>query len=307
MERLARMVNPLEKFSPAHASTDGVDVSVAGIHLSGPNARKSAIVVLSSNQVESKFVSLYEKIGSVGSLFSDERIIEILRLVPNLRHVFVDCPTTEPPCVKCERPVCPGVLRCEDVAVGMMLAINQKRGRKGAHKLRPLNPQNMRLWDAMYGRGDEFGNMEPSYSANLAPLVVRARTLQRRLRSEMPEIQLRETHIPFLLRQMEGLMGRSSWALDYRGFERGVRTRCEILTQIASINSANERSGLRIRLAPNEIEQLAGSVEVFQAFMAAAMASWSAQGLSRPRTQYFSENSGWVELLDLSQNQSLDK
>jgi hypothetical protein len=306
-ERLARMIDPLENSFSARASVDGGNVSVAGIHLSGPNAKKSAIVVLSYNQAESKFVSLYEKIGSVGSLFSDERIIEILKPVSNLRQVFVDCPTTEPPCVKCERPVCPGVLRCEDVAVGMMLAINQKRGRKGAHKLRPLNPQNMRLWDAMYGRGDEFGNMEPSYSANLAPLVVRARTLQRRLRSEMPEIQLRETHIPFLLRQMEGLLGRSSWALDYRGFERGVSTRCEILTQIASIHSASECAGLRIKLAPSEIEQIAGSVEVFQAFMAAAMATWSSQGLSRRRTQYFSENSGWVELLDLSRNQSLDK
>jgi hypothetical protein len=307
MERLARMGNPLENSVIGRPPLAGVDVSVAGIHLSGPNAKKSAIVVLSYNQAESKFVSVYEKIGSVGSLFSDERIIEILRLVSNLQHVFVDCPTTEPPCVKCERPVCPGVLRCEDVAVGMMLAINQKRGRKGAHKLRPLNPQNMRLWDAMYGRGDEFGNMEPSYSANLAPLVVRARTLQRRLRSEMPEIQLRETHIPFLLRQMERLLGKTEWAAGYRGFEQGVRKRCEILTQITSSKPPNEFSSLRIRIAPDDIEELASSVEVFQAFMAAAMASWSAQGLSRVPTQYFSENAGWVELLDLNQNYSRDK
>ena len=307
MERLARMGNPLENSFIARPTLAGVDVSVAGIHLSGPNAKKSAVVVLSYNQAESKFVSVYEKIGSVGSLFSDERIIEILRLVSNLQHVFVDCPTTEPPCVKCERPVCPGVLRCDDVAVGMMLAINQKRGRKGAHKLRPLNPQNMRLWDAMYGRGDEFGNMEPSYSANLAPLVVRARTLQRRLRSEMPEIQLRETHIPFLLRQMEGLLGKTAWAAGYRGFEQGVRKRCEILTQIASSKTPNEFSSLRIRIAPDDIEELASSVEVFQAFMAAAMACWSAQGLSRVPTQYFSENAGWVELLDLNENYSRDK
>ena len=82
----------------------------------------------------------------------------------------------------------------------MMLAIEQKRGRKGGHKLRPLNPQNLRLWDAMFGRGSEFGNLEPTYSANQAPLVVRARTLQRRLRAVLPDLTLRETNVPFLLR-----------------------------------------------------------------------------------------------------------
>ena len=299
------MVYPLENFTVKRSTV--AEVSVAGIHLSGPNAKKSAVVVLSCSHGEAKFESLYEKIGSVGSLFSDERIIEILRLIPNLRHVFVDCPTTEPPCVKCERPICPGVLRCEDVAVGMMLSINQKRGRKGAHKLRPLNPQNMRLWDAMYGRGDEFGNMEPSYSANLAPLVVRARTLQRRLRSEMPDIELKETHIPFLLRQMESLLGKTAWADGYRGFEKGLRTRCEILTQIAKDDSSADQPALRVRMSLDQIEEIAASVEVFQAFMASAMACWSDQGLSRRRTQYFAENSGWVELLDVKQNHSLDK
>jgi hypothetical protein len=123
----------------------------------------------------------------------------------------------------------------------------------------------------------------------------------------MPEIQLRETHIPFLLRQMEGLLGKTAWAAGYRGFEQGVRKRCEILTQIASSKTPNEFSSLRIRIAPDDIEELASSVEVFQAFMAAAMACWSAQGLSRVPTQYFSENAGWVELLDLNENYSRDK
>lgn len=301
------MGNILDKSNNARKPIAASEFSVAGIHLSGPNAKKSAIVILTQSTVGFRFTSLYEKIGSVGSLFSDERILEILRLVSNLRHVFVDCPTSEPPCVKCERQVCPGVLRCEDVAVGMMLAINQKRNRKGGHKLRPLNPQNMRLWDAMYGRGDEFGKMEPSYSANLAPLVVRARTLQRRLRSELPEIQLRETHVPFLLRQMEGLHGKSAWASGYRGFECGVRTRVEILSQIAQAQGGARPPGLTIKIDRDEIHQISESVEVFQAFMAAAMAGWTAQGLSRPRTQYFSENAGWVELLDMTKAYSADK
>jgi hypothetical protein len=269
-----------------------------GIHLSGPNAKKSALVVLVNSQEGSQFLSLYEKIGSVGSLFSDERIIDILKLVPSLDAVFVDCPISEPPCVNCERPVCPGVVRCEDVAVGMMMAIEQKRGRKGGHKLRPLNPQNLRLWDAMYGRGGEFGKMEPTYSANLAPLVVRAKTLQRRLRMDLPQIDLRETHVPFLLKQLEVTFDRPGWSTNYRNFEAGFETRCEVLSEIAAKRTAKVMPKLNINLTEDAIDSVAASVESFHAFMAAAMAHWSQIGLARDRTPYFQENLGWVDLLN---------
>ena len=302
------MENSLDKSRQrASNANENGRTAVAGIHLSGPNAKKSAIVVLSYNHSESKFVSLYEKIGSVGSLFSDERIIDILKWIPDLKEVFVDCPTSEPPCVNCERSSCPGVLRCEDVAVGMMMAIDQKRGRKGGHKLRPLNPQNLRLWDAMYGRSSEFGNMEPSYSANLAPLVVRARTLQRRLRAVIPGLELRETNVPFLLRQLEGVLDKSSWSRGYRSFENGYRTRREIVSALSGAPVKTTNPSLGVLINEPDVEQISCSVELFQAFMAAAMAVWSARGLSRPRTQYFAENSGWVELLAVDTGQSLAK
>lgn len=301
------MGNPSDNFYSCSTGILETDFSVAGIHLSGPNAKKSAIVVLSVNTDRAKFVSLYEKIGSVGSLFSDERMVDILKLIGNLRHVFVDCPTSEPPCVKCERPICPGVVRCEDVAVGMMLAINQNRSRKGTHKLRPLNPQNLRLWDAMYGRGDEFGKMEPSYSANLAPLVVRARTLQRRLRALMPEIELKETHIPFLVRQLESLFIQDGWASSYRGFEKGAKVRRDILLGLCEDSKSQLDGRLRISIDGSFVDEIAASVELFQAFMAAAMAVWAAKGLSRVRTPYFRENAGWVELLGVAADQTLER
>ncbi len=295
------MLNPLDlKARRTVESSHSEGVVVAGIHLSGPNAKKSAVVILSSSNSEAKFVSLYEKIGSVGSLFSDERIIDILGLSPALQQVFVDCPTSEPPCVKCERPSCPGVVRCEDVAVGMMLAIDQKRGRKGGHKLRPLNPQNLRLWDAMYGRDSEFGNMEPSYSANLAPLVVRARTLQRRLRAAMPNLELRETNVPFLLRQLEGLHGQKEWVRGYRAFEHGFRTRLEILKHVTQALQRPDAKDYKIKVDDETSSQIAMSVESFHAFMTAAMALWAVQGHAKERSDYFAGNPGWVELLDVS-------
>lgn len=286
------------KDSMRHGAS-GHESSVVGIHLSGPNAKKSSVVVLTLNQSEAKFSSLYEKIGSVGSLFSDERIVDILKLMPSVSGVFVDCPISEPPCVNCERPVCPGVVRCEDVAVGMMLSIEQKRARKGGHKLRPLNPQNLRLWDAMFGRGVEFGNLEPTYSANLAPLVVRARTLQRRLRAVLPEIILKETNVPFLLSQLGKVLDGSDWVRGYRNFEKGFDMRAEILSEITSRKVSERAPSLSIQISEESIDELAGSVEAFHAFMASAMAVWSMRGLANTKTPYFSENIGWVDLLNV--------
>ncbi|MCX6116767.1 MAG: hypothetical protein NT027_04445 [Proteobacteria bacterium] len=185
---------------------------VAGLHLSGANARKSAVVLLQLHRpsedhaaLNISLLSVYEKIGSSGSLFSDDRILNILSGASRIVEAIVDCPLTEPPCVSCVRPVCPGAVRCEDVSVAMMLSHESQRGRKGAHKLRPVNPQQQRLWDIMYARHGAFGNLEPSYSANMAPLVVRARTLARRLKSELPDLSLRETNIAILVAQLAQL------------------------------------------------------------------------------------------------------
>ncbi len=291
------MGSPSTSFLSKDPRTDIVPESVVGIHLSGPNAKKSAVVVVEINGSEARFKSLYEKIGSVGSLFSDERIIDIMQQQKALVAAFVDCPVSEPPCVLCERPVCPGVVRCDDVAVGMMLSLEQQRGRKGGHKLRPLNPQNLRLWDAMYGRGREFGHLEPTYSANQAPLVVRARTLQRRLRAVLPDVNLRETNVPFLLRQMESILGHSDWARCYRNFESGFGIRESVLSEVSARKTEEAFRGLRILIDDMDLDSLATSVEAFHAFFAAAMGVWSLRGLARTKTQYFETNAGWVETL----------
>ena len=229
----------------------------------------------------------------MGSLFSDDRILDILRATEQLGTVMVDCPATEPPCVSCERPVCPGAVRCEDVSVAMMMAIEHRRGRRGAHKLRPLNPQNQRLWDVMYARDGQFGNLEPSYSANLAPLVVRARTLERRLKSVFPKMRLRETSVPILLSQLATIYDRGSWASDYRNFERGRTTRDEILGCLTS----EAVLPLKIEVSQDARQDIVQSVECFQAFLAASMAAWRNVGLASAPSPFFEENDGWVEII----------
>jgi hypothetical protein len=267
---------------------------IAGIHLAGPNAKKSAVVLLDFTGSRVTFLSLYEKIGSSGSLFSDDRILSILSRVADLADVLVDCPVSEPPCVSCVLPSCPGVVRCEDVSVAMMMAVDVRRGRKGAHKLRPINPQNQRLWDVLFARGGPWGNLEPSYSANLAPLVVRARTLQRRLRTIMPQLMIRETNIPILLTQLADHFDGNDWGGRYRNFEVGSKTRREILAKI----SGSDALDFRIELTKDAVTEISSSVENFQAFMSAAMGAWRLRGLGMLPNSFFKSESGWVEILD---------
>ncbi len=124
----------------------------AGLHISGPNSLKSVVIVLEGALPIKplNIAGLYEKIGSQGKLFSDDRLVDILQLRGPFQEVFVDCPLSVPPCVSCERPVCPGAINCEDVSVAYMLALNEKIKSLGVRKKRPINPQSQRLWDIIY-------------------------------------------------------------------------------------------------------------------------------------------------------------
>jgi hypothetical protein len=269
----------------------------AGLHLSGPNANKTALAVLRGDLREGplKIEKVYEKIGAFGTLFSDERLVGILTHVGPFGAVFIDCPLTVPPCVACQRPVCPGVVRCDDVSVAYMLAISSKVRRRGARKARPVNPQSQRLWDVLQlGRAHDE-RLEPSYSANLAPLVTRARTLQRRLNSLSPVIELGETSVANALEALRGPLGLApSIRQTYRSFEEGRQRREEVLASMLQKGWMGE---------PEDDEMLVGiarSVESFHAFIAACVAALHGAGLTNDRPSAFLEGEGWVHLPEVA-------
>lgn len=270
----------------------------AGIHLSGPNAGKTAVVVLSGEVLKTplKVEKVYEKIGVFGTLFSDDRIFEILERTGPFLEVFVDSPLTMPPCVRCERPVCPGIVSCDDLAVAYMFSVSQKLRRKAARKARPINPQSQRLWDVLQIiEQPEQGRLEPSFSANLAPLVARARTLQRRLNALSRPIVLKETSVSAALARMGRLLSmKESVKADYRNFERGHATREMIVNRMIS-------SGFLKPMPANGDDLLAyaaiiESVEVFNAFVCAWIAALHQVGLTQSRPDDFVPNEGWVYL-----------
>jgi hypothetical protein len=273
----------------------------AGLHLAGANANKTALVTLEGDLVHGpvNIQKVYEKIGSFGTLFSDERLIDILDREGPFAGVFVDCPLSLPPCVACQRPSCPGAIQCDDVSVAYMLALASRQGRRGGgRKARPVNPQHHRLWDLLEREADgpAAGAREPSYSANLAPLVARALTLQRRLNARPAGIVLKETMVGAALTELRpalGLAPRTRAA--YRAFEDGMATREAIMERFVERGFVAE--GSRATLSPDAI---ASSLETFEAFIAAFVAALTSAGLATQRPTSYLAHEGFVHLPRLS-------
>ena len=155
-----------------------------GIHISGSNSLRTAIVILkiADGHASLGLEAVYEKIGSIGSQFSDDRLVEIIRH-QRTTSLFVDSPLTLPPCGMCQRSICPGVLRCEDLSVAYMLKLDRTKTVVGKKRnKRPINPQSQRLWD-VNNRASYFKDCEASYNSTKIPLYIRSIALQKRLQA----------------------------------------------------------------------------------------------------------------------------
>ena len=266
---------------------------VAGIHVSGPNAAKTAVVVLGGAQTEPPWqvLKLYPRIAPVGSVFSDERVLDIIRIEQPLAAAFVDCPLSVPPCVACQRPVCPGAWHCEDVGVAYMLAQSEKIRAKYRKKKRVVNPQTQRLWDVLHILDHDTADTEPSYSSNMAPLVVRAKTLQRRLMSLATPVLLQETSVAHAVKSLAVILGLApTLPRDYRNFEIGRVTRedfCEVAVKHQLLKPFTDFG---------EREQFVSSIDNFQALVTALVAAAYYAGLCAPTPQHVTADEGWVHV-----------
>jgi len=263
--------------------------SAVGIHLSGPNTAKTSVVIMTGAFLDGnlKMTHTFEKISSLGRLFSDERLVSLLNFFKP-SHIMIDCPMNDPPCVACTRHACPGVNACEDIEVNLMqvVADSLKRRRK-----RSINPQTQRLWDIFQLQENVHHLQEPSYSANMAPLVVRAKTLQRRLNACDNIVALKETSVALGLRRIVDFLGLpQEVAQSYKAFAVGKKYRSLFLESLV-------RRGY---ISLHGVEDVERSVETFQAFIAAFTAALEAQGLCEYPPNVYPEHSGWVYLPDFS-------
>lgn len=248
-----------------------------------------------------ELVRVYEKIGSFGNLFSDDRLFGILTREGPFGSVFVDCPLTVPPCVDCVRPACPGVIHCDDVGVAWMLSVAERPGAARQRRRRKFNPQGQRLWDVLQLTGSHPKIQDPTYNSNNAPLVVRARTLQRRLNSSSGEtgvdpVKLMETHVPMVVDKIAMHCGISSGSqlpsAAYRNFEVGLAFRRALIQGMVG-------SGLLVDSVASEfrIGSLHQSIEVFHALITAWVACLHNSGkTSSPVDGFVEAGGGWIHL-----------
>jgi len=262
--------------------------------LSGANAHKTSIVVLhgSAGADPLTIMKVYEKIGPLGSLFSDERIIEILAHEADLKRIMVDCPLTLPPCVTCTREVCPGAKRCEDVSVAWMLSMGSKIPKKQLRNAKPINTQVQRLWD-IYNLFDKDGGYkanreEPSYSANQAPLVGRAQALGKRIKGAAITAPVLETSVYSAIKSALNALGLNEDVADlYRKFESGRAVRQKILKALDAFDWIDISSWPEDEVSLSDINN-------FNALITAWVGALNYAGLTNKKPQGFTDTEGWV-------------
>lgn len=296
-----RLMNRRDSINIPDKQRDGK--TMLGIHLAGPNVNRTSLVWGSLSKVNGQLhvKGVLDKIGSQGAVFSDDRIVDLLQLIqPD--EVILDCPLTFPPCVNCQLESCPGVVRCEDTSVSYMLAIDRRNPRKSR---RPVNPQINRIWDLLHLRQSPT-RLEPSFSPNMAPLVTRARTLQKRLngiQDKSNPIILRETNIPAVLAAINGQLFEqvSKLGIIYRRFEDGRKWRKFVLDHLCHAKLVTfDAAGANLR------EKIVSSVENFHGLLCSWVAGMCSLNLVAKPPSEFIENEGWVFLphMDLSSESS---
>lgn len=264
----------------------------AGIHLSGPNTPKTSVVFWrqSAPGQPISLAQVYEKIGPKGNRFSDDRLSQILFETPDLVTVVVDQALSAPPCVACQRPKCPGVIRCDDLGVASMMAVAAKIQPIAHFKNQVINPQTHRLWDLLQVEKALIAKKirpEPTYQANLAPLVTRAQVLKKRLHAERPHVSLLETSVKMVLSTMAQPWGyQETITSQYRNFERGRKTRDAIVTKMLAA-VASDRPGDLVSLVSQ-------SVETFHAFLSGWIAVLNRLGQTTTKPETFTDTEGWV-------------
>lgn len=263
----------------------------AGIHLAGVNSQRTAIVILSGHPLRKslKLKGLYEKIGHIGNLFSDDRLLELLRIQGPLERIFVDCPLSAPPCVTCPRATCPGIDACEDIEVAYMLSIAQNISSKQKRRRRSLNPQVQRLWDVYRLAREENSFFEPTYSTNNSNQTIRAMALQKRLsHAEKTQGFLEETNVTLSLRRLAAVLDFSKSELDaYRSFSQGAKLRSAVIERLENKSWVERADG-------KDRERLVQSVDVFEAFICSFVAALAASGLCEDSPEDYVSAERWV-------------
>ena len=232
------------------------------------------------------FDYLYEKLAGNGMVFSDDSIIALIER-HNIENICIDSPLTLPPCVACQREVCPGVDLCEDLSLSYMQSIVNLADHKKTRK-NPFNPQTQRLWDVKEYI-EQGGHIDPSFSANQTPIVIRAQVLQKRLNSLERAPYLYETSIKLLMSALGKLDKHlAGIRYNYLHSKEGIPVRKQIIMILQNFFETDLLKD----------EHLYEKVEIFCAFVSAFVSVCIEEGFCEPPSNPYFADHGWVWLID---------
>ena len=260
----------------------------AGLHLTGSNHNRTTLVLLEGDLLarKLKITDIFEKLNSTSMVFSDDRIIDIVSNYA-VESICLDSPLTLPPCVACQREICPGTDLCDDLSLSYMQSIISLAESRKTRK-KPFNPQTQRLWDVKEQLEDKEG-VEPSFCANQTPTVIRAQVLQKRLNYLEKAPFLYETSIKHLISSLAKLdPAFENVRANFLHTIDGLEFRKQL---IVLLNNFFEED-LLIR------KEVYEKLEIFAAFISSFVAICIEEGFCEsPSNPYFVDQ-GWVWLID---------
>lgn len=259
-------------------------VRFMGLALSGGKSDKSCLAIVdfyeSSNRL---FLNrIFDRVKAEEFISSDHKIHELVQqFSENTKWILMDVPLTLPVCGACELN-CPGYETCTEPELKWMRALYQKQEKRKPKKM--LTPYTQRAAD-LYLQELDGGiyDIQHTLGANLAPLVVRARFIKRRLSLESLEAAPKIA----VWRLGMALKVGKAHLKSYRNSVGGDEARRLFLQALS------EKTGIFFYV--HDLKLMIENYHAFDAFICAYTGYLKYIGQTEPRPRDYPSSEAWVE------------
>lgn len=257
-----------------------------GLSLSGGKSDKACLAVVDYYQGSHRLFlnRIFDRVRTEEFISADHKLHElILQFSEHCQWLLMDVPLTLPKCHTCDLE-CPGYETCNEPEIKYMRGIYQ-----GSEKRKPkrlFTPYTQRAVDLyLQENGEEGIEVQHALGANLAPLVARARFIQRRL----PRLHCLEvlTKIAVYRLGLELKVNKSQLKV-YRNSVGGDEARKVIL------QAMSERWG--VFFYNHDLKLMVENFHAFEAFICAFVGYLKHLNKNWERPAGFPRSEGWPEL-----------
>lgn len=257
-----------------------------GISLAGGKTDKACVAVIEYYPQHKKIflTRLYDHIINEPSLSADQKIYDIVsQHRQSVEYLSYDTPLQLPLCLQCEL-ACPGYEKCqEEHVVWMRDYTTEKNKKKKPKKL--FTPYTQRCIELYVNSSlEEPFYMHHALGSNVAPLMARARFLQRRL-----QISSIEVYTPLSLWRIGRSLGIIKRHLRFHKHSvGGDESRRAILKSLGEHNVAF--------VYDQDVRLMIENNHAFESFIGALTAFLKFKSLTEKRPTHFPAKETWVEI-----------